>query len=47
MPFGRARPMEILGSRTAPVCRRGGWWGAIVAAGPTTAGVFGREFARA
>lgn len=36
MPFGRARPMEILGSRTARVCRREGWWGAILAAGPAT-----------
>ena len=36
VPFGRARTMEILGSRTARVCRREGWWGAILAAGPAT-----------
>src|SRR5208337_5553591 len=34
-------------SRTGRVCRRGGWRRAILAAGPTTAGVFGREYARA
>ena len=43
----RALPMGILGSRTARVCRRGGWWRAILAAGPTAAEVFGREYARA
>src|SRR5271166_794915 len=44
-PFGRARPMEILGSRTARVCRRGGRWGAILAE-TTTTSEFGCEDAR-
>ncbi len=44
--FGRARPMEILGSRTARVCRRGGRWRAISAAETMMTSEFGREDAR-
>ena len=44
--FGRARPMEILGSRTARVCRRGGRWRAILAAETMMTSEFGREDAR-
>ena len=46
-PFGRARPMGILGSRTARVCRRGGRWRAILAAETMMTSEFGREDARA
>src|SRR5271157_4131875 len=42
-PFGRARSMEILGSRTARVCRRGGRWRAILAAETMMTSEFGRE----
>ncbi len=45
-PFGRARPMEILGSRTARVCRRGGLWRAILAAETMMTSESGREDAR-
>src|SRR5271166_1336092 len=41
--FGRARPMEILGSRTARACRRGGRWRAILAAETMMTIEFGRE----
>ncbi len=45
-PFGRARPMEISGSQTARICRRGGWWRAILAAETMMTSEFGREDAR-
>ncbi len=45
-PFGRARPMEISGSRTSRVCRRGGRWRGILAAETMMTSEFGREDAR-